>query len=97
MAETPGHLLTLEVHCEQIKVDTNPPTGRILQIPASFHGFQHGYFVGILQISAYGNPNSDAGHPDAERLQKLRKVNCRRLALRRWIRCNNNLFDRAAL
>src|SRR5713226_4793650 len=73
------------------------PTRGILQIPASFHGFQHGYFVGILQISAYGNPDSDAGHSDAERLQKLRKVNCRRLALRRWIRRNNNLFDRDAL
>src|SRR5208282_3852 len=35
---------------------------RRLHFPAAFHGLQHGDFVGVFDVAAYGNAHGDAGH-----------------------------------
>src|SRR5260370_28071503 len=40
-----------------------------LQIPPTFHGLQHGHFVGVLQVRANGNPHADSRDAHAQRLQ----------------------------
>ncbi|SPE30065.1 hypothetical protein SBA2_480006 [Acidobacteriia bacterium SbA2] len=35
---------------------------RRLHFPAAFHGLQHGNFVGVFDVAAYGNAHGDAGH-----------------------------------
>ena len=32
-----------------------------LHIPAAFHGFQHGDFVGVLDVAAHWNTHRDTG------------------------------------
>ena len=41
---------------------------RNLQIAPTFHGFQHGHFVGVFQVRAYGNPDADSRDAYAQRL-----------------------------
>ena len=42
-----------------------------LQVAAPFHGFQHGYFVGIFQVGADGDADANPRNADAERLKEL--------------------------
>ena len=39
-----------------------------LQIAAAFHGFQHGDFIGVLEVGAYGNADPDSRHANSQGL-----------------------------
>ena len=49
-----------------------------LHIAAAFHRFQHGDFVGVLDVAADGNPHGDSGHLHADPLELLREIDGRR-------------------
>ena len=42
-----------------------------LKIPAAFHGFQHGDFVGIFQVCTHGDAHANACYANAQRLEQL--------------------------
>jgi len=68
-----------------------------LQISAAFHGFHHRDFVGVFEVGADGNANTDAGYAHAERLDEFREIHGRGFAFRVGVGCDDDFFDRAAL
>src|SRR6266566_5303877 len=66
-----------------------------LQIPSSFHGLQHGHFIGILQVRTHRNPDANSRDAHSQRLQELGKVDRRGFAFGRGIRRDDDLFDSA--
>ena len=42
-----------------------------LEIAAAFHGFHHGDFVGVFEVGAHWNADTDAGDPDAQRFKQF--------------------------
>ncbi len=68
-----------------------------LQVAAAFHRFEHGDFIRVLEIRTDGYAHGDARDADAERFDQFREVDGGRFAFGGGIRCNNNLFDCAAL
>jgi hypothetical protein len=64
-----------------------------LQVSAAFHGLEHGDLVGIFEVRAYGNADSDSGDADAERLQQFGKVHGGGFAFGGGIRRHDDFFD----
>ena len=67
-----------------------------LQIATAFHGFKHGDFVGVLEISADGNTHADARDARAEWLEELGEIDGGGFAFGSWIRGDDDFFDGAA-
>src|SRR6202158_3433399 len=68
-----------------------------LEISSAFHGFHHGDFVGVLEVGADRDTDTDARDADTERFYKLREIHGRGFAFRVRVRCDDDFFDRAAL
>src|SRR5450755_3738681 len=67
-----------------------------LQLPPAFHGFQHGYFVGVFNVAAHGNSHGYASYPKALALELLRQISGGSFAFDRWIGGEDYLFNLAA-
>src|SRR5947207_12238576 len=64
-----------------------------LQFAASFHGFQHGDLVGILDVAAHRNAHGDSRHPESRTLQLLREIDSGGLALDSGISGDNHFLN----
>ena len=64
-----------------------------LHIPATFHSFQHGDFVGVFDVATDRDAHSDAGNFHSRALELLRKVHGSSLAFDRGIGRKDDLVD----
>jgi hypothetical protein len=65
------------------------------EFAAAFHGFHHGYFVGVFEVGANGNADTDARDAHAERLQQFREVDSGSFAFGGGVRRHDDFFDGA--
>ena len=68
-----------------------------LEIAAAFHRFEHSDFVGVFEIGAHGNADTDASNADTERLEEFGEVNGGGFAFSGGIGGDDDLVDGAAL
>ena len=64
-----------------------------LQLPAAFHGLEHGDFVGIFDVAAHRNSHGDAGYAQALPLQLLGEVGGGGFAFDRGIGREDDFLD----
>ncbi len=67
-----------------------------LKVSAAFHCFQHGYFVGVLEVGTDRNSDADSRDAHTEGLQQLRKIYSGGFAFGCGIRGDDDFFDPAA-
>jgi len=70
---------------------TTPAETGLLHVAAAFHGLQHGDFVGVFDVAAYGNPHGDSGDLHSSALQLLREVDRGSFPLHGGIRSHDDL------
>jgi hypothetical protein len=67
--------------------------GPRLKIAASFHGLEHGDFVGVFEIGTDGNAHANARDAHAEGLEQFGKIHGGGFAFGSRIRGDDDLFD----
>ena len=68
----------------------------MLEVAAAFHGFEHGDFVGVFEVGANGDADTDAGDADAEGLEELGEVDGGGFAFGGGIGGDDDFLDVAA-
>ena len=66
-----------------------------LEFAAAFHGFHHGDFVGVFEVGADGDADTDARDAYAERFQQFREIDGGGFAFGGGIRRHDDFFDGA--